>query len=206
MATDVIVVGPLAVNCCIISCPQTHQAAVVDPGDDAEKILRFLSSRTLKVSCILLTHGHFDHIGAAAELQRKTGAAIYAHREELPLIEAAADQAALFGLSAPAPFRVDVTVEEGDRISLGELEAAVLHTPGHSPGSVSYVMEKQVFVGDVLFSRSIGRTDLFGGDYELLLRSIREKLLVLPDETEVYSGHGPLTTIGREKKYNPFLP
>lgn len=205
MTIDAIVVGPIQVNCYLIACDDTRDAVVIDPGDDASRILQRITAQKLTLRRILLTHGHFDHFGAAAELKAATGAAICAHHADLSLIVDAPAHAALFGLPAPKPFEIDRFVAEGDEITWGRLCAQVLETPGHSPGSVSFLLDKEVFVGDVLFSRSIGRTDLFGGSYEQLLRSIRDKLLVLDDDVRVHSGHGPPTTIGRERKYNPFL-
>jgi hydroxyacylglutathione hydrolase len=201
---EAIVVGPIDVNCYIVAC-STGEAAIIDPGDDAEIILERIASKKLTVRHILLTHGHFDHIGAVAALQKATGALVHAHRDDLDLIQHAPAQAAFFGLPATEPFTVDSFVADGDEIVWGSLAATVLATPGHSPGSVCYLVDKNVFVGDTLFSRSIGRTDLFGGNYDQLLRSIKEILMTLPDDVTVYSGHGPKTTIGREKKYNPFI-
>ena len=205
MTIDAIVVGPIQVNCYIVACEDTREAVVIDPGDDASRILQRLTSQKLTLGHILLTHGHFDHFGAAADLKAATGATLYAHRADLDLIEDAPAHAALFGLPAPKPFTIDRFAAEGDEIVWGRLRAMVLETPGHSRGSVSFLVDKDVFVGDVLFSRSIGRTDLFGGSYEQLLQSIRDKLLVLEDDVRVHSGHGPPTTIGRERKFNPFV-
>jgi hydroxyacylglutathione hydrolase len=202
---DTIVVGSIDVNCYIIACAETGEAVVIDPGDDAEIILQRINSKKLTIRHILLTHGHFDHIGAVAALQRATGAQVHAHQDDLDLIRQDPAQAAYFALPSTEPFTVDSFVSDGDEIVWGALAAKVLATPGHSRGSVCYLIDRDVFVGDTLFSRSIGRTDLFGGDYDQLQESIREKLLTLPDETTVYSGHGPKTTIGREKKHNPFI-
>lgn len=205
MATQVIVVGPLQVNCFIVACEATHQALIIDPGDEPTKILHHLSKNRLTAGYILLTHGHFDHLGAAAELKRRTDASVLAHPGDQLLIEQAAMHAALFGLPPPEPVHVDQWLAHGQTIEWGQLKGLVLETPGHSPGSISLLVDNQVFVGDVLFSRSIGRTDLPGGSYETLIRSIKEVLMALPDEVVVHSGHGPSTTIGRERRFNPFI-
>jgi hydroxyacylglutathione hydrolase len=202
---DTIIVGHLEVNCYLTACTATGEAVVIDPGDDAEIILQRITLMKLAVCHILLTHGHFDHIGATAALQKATGAQVHAHRDDLDLIREASAHAAFFGLPATEPFTVDSFVADGDEIVWGTLTAKVLTTPGHSRGSVCYLVDRDVFVGDTLFSRGIGRTDLFGGNHQQLLSSIKEKLLTLPDDVNVYSGHGPKTTIGREKKYNPFV-
>ncbi|MDZ7315520.1 MAG: MBL fold metallo-hydrolase [candidate division KSB1 bacterium] len=205
MATQVIVVGPLQVNCFVVACEATHQALIIDPGDEPTKILHYLSQNRLTADYILLTHGHFDHLGAAAELARRTGASVLAHPADQVLIEQASMHAALFGLPPPEPVQVDQWLTHGQIIEWGQLKGRVMETPGHSPGSISLLVDNQVFVGDVLFSRSIGRTDLPGGSYETLIRSIKEVLMALPDEVVVHCGHGPSTTIGRERRFNPFI-
>lgn len=204
MTIDTIIVGPLEVNCYILACA-TGEAVVIDPGDDAEIILQRITSKKLTVRHILLTHGHFDHIGATAALKKATGAPVHVHRDDLGLIHEASAHAAFFGLPVSEPFTIDSFIADGDEIIWGSLTAKVLTTPGHSRGSVCYLTDRDVFVGDTLFSRGIGRTDLFGGSHQQLLQSIQEKLFTLPEDVNVYSGHGPKTTIGREKKYNPFI-
>ena len=197
--------GPLQVNCYVVACGVTRQAAVIDPGGDVAQILALLKQHDLQVVMVINTHGHFDHIGGNRQLLAATGADLLLHQADLQLLASSADHAAAFGLPAetsPAPQRL---LEGGERLQLGELLVDVLHTPGHTPGGICLLINDQVIVGDTLFAGSIGRTDLPGGDHQTLIESIREKLLVLPDETVAHPGHGPSTSIGREKLYNPFL-
>ncbi len=205
MNIESLVVGPIQVNCFIITCSSTNQSAIVDPGGDADRILNLCESKKINVTKILLTHGHFDHIGAVQSVQDATGADIFMHQADEFLIEAAPMQAAAFGLPAPNTFSVDTFLKEGDDIQIGKVNATVLETPGHSPSCVCFYFENDLFAGDTLFYGGIGRTDLPGGNYNQILNSIKTKLFVLPDELKVYSGHGPATTIGREKQYNPFV-
>lgn len=198
-------VGPLQVNCFLVGCEETKQAMLIDPGSDAELILQGIAQSGLTVKTIVNTHGHFDHIGANRQLVEKTGAELCMHAADVPLIDLALTQAALYGLEttqSPQPGRL---LDEGDQVKVGQLTFDVTHIPGHSPGSICLYAEEHVFVGDVLFAGSVGRTDLPGGDFDLLISGIRSKLLVLPDETMVHSGHGPDTSIGREKQINPFI-
>lgn len=197
--------GPLQVNCYVVACGVTRQAAVIDPGGDVAQILALVKQHDLQVVMVINTHGHFDHIGGNRQLLAATGADLLLHQADLQLLASSADHAAAFGLPAetsPAPQRL---LEGGERLQLGELLVDVLHTPGHTPGGICLLINDQVIVGDTLFAGSIGRTDLPGGDHQTLIESIREKLLVLPDETVAHPGHGPSTSIGREKLYNPFL-
>ena len=197
--------GPLEVNCYIVGCEQSGRAIVIDPGGDGERILALLQKHQLDCRWIINTHGHFDHIGGNRELQEATGAELMIHPADRPLLQQAGAHAAVFGLqvtSSPEPTR---ELNDGDQLLLGELSLTVIHTPGHSPGGICLHLGDWLFVGDALFAGSIGRTDLPGGDQPLLVRSIKEKLLCLNDETRVYPGHGPATTIGREKLHNPFL-
>lgn len=197
--------GPLQVNCYILGCETTRHAAVIDPGGDVEQILALLQQLNLKLQMVINTHGHFDHVGGNSELLEKTGVDLLLHRDDCELLRRAADHAAVYGLptvTSPTPQRVLLGEET---ITLGELQIKVLHTPGHTPGGVCLLVEDQVIVGDTLFAGSIGRTDLPGGDHQQLIDSIRAKLLPLPDATVAHPGHGPATTIGREKIYNPFL-
>ncbi|MDO3379306.1 MBL fold metallo-hydrolase [Geoalkalibacter halelectricus] len=205
MIIERIVVGPLQVNSYILACPQTRQAAVIDPGAEGERILAVLRKQDLNARMVINTHGHFDHIGANQLLVEQTGADLLIHRGDLALLDKAEQHAALYGLSAsasPAPSRL---LEGGEVLPLGSLEIKVLATPGHSPGGICLLADGHLFTGDALFAGSIGRTDLPGGDLDQLLSAIREHLLVLPDETLVHPGHGPDTSIGREKRSNPFL-
>jgi glyoxylase-like metal-dependent hydrolase (beta-lactamase superfamily II) len=200
-----LVVGPIQVNCFIITCPTTTASAIIDPGGDAERILNLCQSKKINLTKILLTHGHFDHIGAVHAVKAATGADIFMHKADEFLIEAAPMQAAAFGMPAPKTFSVDTFLQDGDDISIGDLKASVIETPGHSPGCVCFHFEHDLFAGDTLFYGGIGRTDLPGGNYNQILNSIKTKLFVLPDDLKVYCGHGPATTIGREKQYNPFV-
>jgi hydroxyacylglutathione hydrolase len=202
---DTIIVGPIEVNCFIITCSTTKHTAIVDPGDDADNILDNVQSKSLVVKYILLTHGHFDHIGAVSSLKKATGAEILLHKADEFLIQTAGLQARSFGLPAPESFKVDKFIADGDEVTFGELRCSVITTPGHSPGGVCYLFKNDVFVGDTLFCGSIGRTDLPAGNYNQLMQSIKDKLFTLPDDMKVYCGHGPSTTIGWEKGHNPFM-
>ncbi|MBS0012822.1 MAG: MBL fold metallo-hydrolase [Desulfobacterales bacterium] len=198
-------VGPIMANCYIIGCESTKSAAVIDPGDEADRILKELAKDGLTLKCIINTHGHFDHVGGNADLKKASGADIVIHPADEAMLADLVRTAAAFGLSAqnsPAP---DRTVQEGDTISFGEISLRVLDTPGHSPGGISLHTDNMVFVGDALFAGSIGRTDLPGGDFQTLISSIKTKLFPLGDDTTVYTGHGPATSIGQEKRANPFL-
>ena len=205
MNIETIIVGPLDVNCFIISCPKTKQSAIIDPGENADDILQSIKSKSLDVKYILLTHGHFDHIGAVADISAATHSDILLHADDQEQVDAAPAHAGFFGLPVPKSFSVDRYVNEEDTLEIGELTLTVLHTPGHSRGCVCYLGKDVIFAGDTLFYGGVGRTDLPGGNYQAIIQSIKEKLFALPDAMRVYSGHGPPTTIGREKKYNPFV-
>jgi glyoxylase-like metal-dependent hydrolase (beta-lactamase superfamily II) len=192
-------------NCYIIGCESTKSAAVIDPGEEADRILKELAKDSLTLKYIINTHGHFDHVGGNYDLKKASGADIVIHPADEAMLADLVRTAAAFGLSAqnsPAP---DRTVQEGDTISFGEISLRVLDTPGHSPGGISLHTDNMVFVGDTLFAGSIGRTDLPGGDFQTLISSIKTKLFPLGDDTKVYTGHGPATSIGQEKRANPFL-
>jgi hydroxyacylglutathione hydrolase len=200
-------IGPLQTNCYVAVCPETQAAAVIDPAWSGEALFEFTEREGYEVESILLTHAHFDHIAGAAALQRLSGARLLAHPDSGLLLQQAPLHAQAWGFRIePAP-PLDGELSDGQVIKVGMLRLQVLYTPGHAPGHVCFYESSAgaIFDGDVLFRGSIGRTDLPGGNYRLLLKSIREKLLGLPDETTVYSGHGPATTIGRERRSNPFL-
>lgn len=194
-------------NCYLVACEETGEAAVIDPGGEAERILKAVAERQLKVRYIINTHGHIDHVGANGRVKEATGAQILIHAADAPYLLDERRNLLLYlpearGSLAPA----DRTLEEGEVISLGTtVRLTVLHTPGHTPGGICLVGDGLIFTGDTLFAGSIGRTDLPGGSYAELLRSIREKLLVYPDETIIYPGHGPSSTLGAERATNPFL-
>ena len=194
-------VTPFIVNCYAVK--DGNEVLIIDPGDAPASLFKYIAGCTVRM--IVNTHCHCDHCGGNAPLLKKTGAELAIHREELPLLRAMELQAQMFGVEvepSPDPNRF---LNEGDRIEVGGASFRVVHAPGHSPGHIMLVGDGVVFCGDVLFQGSIGRTDLPGGNYEQLLASIRDKLLVLPDETVVYTGHGPSTTIGDERRTNPFL-
>lgn len=205
--------GPIQANCFILGCRDTKEAAVIDPGDDADKILMSLAQDKLTLKCIINTHGHFDHVGANKRLKEATGAPIMIHSLDAPMLSELSAAASAWGLStedSPAPDRM---LEDGDEIVFGNIKLKVIHTPGHTRGGISLYTEyadgngrvnKAVFVGDTLFAGSIGRTDFPGGNYEILISGIQQKLFVLDDSVNVYPGHMNNTTIGIEKKTNPF--
>jgi hydroxyacylglutathione hydrolase len=199
--------GPLQTNCYLLACEETLQAAVIDPSWDGRAIAATAQEQNWEISHILLTHCHFDHVGGLAQLKEEVAAPIYVHPEALPMLQQSPMEAAFFQLRLPHPPPPDELLHEGQVIEVGNLKLHVLFTPGHAPGHVSFHLPEHrvVFDGDVLFHQSIGRTDLTGGDYELLMKSIRQQLMVLPDETRVLSGHGAATTIGYERQWNPFL-
>jgi len=198
-------VGPIMANCFILGCEKTKEAAVIDPGGDPDEILMRLAKLGLKVKYLINTHGHFDHVGANKRMKTVTGAPILIHAGDAPMLMRLSKDALMFGLTAENSPEPDQHINDGDKIRFGEITLKVLHTPGHSPGGVALLTEGHVFVGDTLFSGSIGRTDLPGGDYSTLISSVRNKLFILDDNTVVHCGHGPDTTIGRERQYNPFF-
>lgn len=179
---------------------------MIDPGGDADELLASLQSRGLVVTAIVATHAHFDHIVAAEQLRRATGAPFYLHPLDKTLLDWMQESARLFlGLELGPPPDVDRDATEGERLVAGSVELEVLHTPGHSPGSISLVADGVVFSGDTLFQASVGRTDLPGGDHAALVAAVRGKLFPLGDELAVYPGHGPATTLGEERRFNPFV-
>lgn len=198
-------VGPIMANCFIVGCEKTKSAVVIDPGDEANKILLSLAESKLTVKYILNTHGHFDHVGGNKQMKEATGADILIHAGDAAMLEQLSVASMAFGLSVENSPPADRTIDEGDLITFGDITLNVLHTPGHSPGGVTFYTDGVAFVGDSLFAGSIGRTDFPGGDYNTLISSIKTKLFPLGDDVRVYTGHGPATTIGQEKRMNPFL-
>ena len=198
-------VGPIMANCFILGCESTKKAVVIDPGDDADRILMELSKSELDVKYLINTHGHFDHVGANKRMKEVTGATLAIHPEDEPMLKELSRSASMFGLSADNSPPADMLLNDGDKIRFGEITLTVIHTPGHSKGGICLYTKGHLFSGDTLFAGSIGRTDLSGGDYDTLISSIKEKLLAFDTDTIVYTGHGPETTIGNEKRMNPFL-
>lgn len=205
MIIEKLEVGPIMANCFILGCETTKEAAVIDPGDDADRILMALAKSELKVKYLINTHGHFDHVGANKRMKEVTGADILVHPDDEPMLVELSRSAAMFGLSAENSPPADRLLKDGDTIAFGEISLKVIHTPGHSMGGICLYTPGHLFAGDTLFAGSIGRTDLPGGDYDTLIASIKTKLLGLPEETVVYTGHGPETSIANEKRMNPFL-
>ena len=226
MIHEILPVGWLQCNCHILGDPETHEALVVDPGDEADRILEILARHGLHVRAIVSTHAHIDHVGGLSKMQQATGAPVLMHNDDLVLYQHLDEQAAFLGARAPDPAKVDQLLREGELVRWGTYAAQVMHTPGHTRGSLSLYLpasfspgaaqanlkqegpkqeSPKLFAGDTLFAGSIGRTDLWGGSLPQILRSIHQKLLALPDDTIVYPGHGPATTIGEERADNPFL-
>lgn len=198
-------VGPFQMNSYIVSNGKHPDCILIDPGDDIDLILEYIEKRSLNPLAILATHGHLDHIRYLSEIQKRLQIPFYMGAEDLPLLESLAGQGRMFNLPVAKAPKVDIFLKETQSLRIGDNEINLLHTPGHSPGSFSFLVEGHIFVGDVLFKDSIGRTDLYGGNYDILIRTIMDKIFSLPNETIVYPGHGPSTTVGREKEYNPFL-
>jgi hydroxyacylglutathione hydrolase len=203
MKLEMLTVGPFETNCYIVG-DDNLTGMVIDPGDDAPGILARIKAMKLNIKDIVLTHGHMDHAGALAVVQKATGAAVAAHPADLSQLKDGSF-AAIFGLNYPAPPDSDLTLADGQEIKAGNIKFTVLHTPGHTQGGICLLGEGVVFTGDTLFNSGIGRTDLPGGNYQQLLHSIRTKLLNLDDRIKVYPGHGLPTTIGQERRTNPFL-
>jgi len=204
MIIKALAVGPIMANCFILGCEQTKAAVVIDPGDEADRILMALAEEKLTVKHIINTHGHFDHVGANKPLKDATGADIMIHAADAHMLEQLSAAASSFGLACENSPPPDQMLNEGDQITFGNLSLKVLHTPGHTPGGISLHNDGCVFVGDTLFAGSIGRTDFPGGDYDTLISSIQNKLFPLGDDVRVFTGHGPETSIGTERQYNPF--
>ncbi len=207
MILETFPVGPLACNCTILGDEEAHEAIVIDPGDEVGRIHRRLAEQGLKLKQILVTHGHIDHVGGALKLKRLTGAPIFLNENDLPLLKMMAMQAAWVGMATPETAAPDESLAEGLSVGLDRYPAQVMHTPGHTQGSIClhFVPLKLLVAGDTLFAGSIGRTDLPGGDFGQIMDSLHTRLLALPDDTKVLPGHGAATTIGMERKDNPFL-
>lgn len=203
MIVEIIAVGPLQANCVILADDSSMKAVVIDPGDEPERISGIIRDRGFSVGMIVCTHGHFDHIGAAGDIRKETGARIALHRDELEIYRGSKDMAAFWGYELEPPPEPDILLSEGDTILAGNLNLSVLHTPGHSPGGICLYGGNIVITGDTLFKGSVGRSDFYGGDMEKLKQSFR-RLMALPEETGVLPGHGPSTTIGCEKRDNMF--
>ena len=200
-------VGPLHCNCTILGDEVTHEAIVIDPGENIPEILSRLQKHGLTLRQIIVTHAHIDHVGGAALLKKLTGAPVLLNQRDLGLLNAMEMQAGWLGVATPEVAPPDASADDGLAIGLASLPGEVIHTPGHTPGSICLLFPNQhlLLAGDTLFAGSIGRTDLPGGDGRQILRSLRDRLLVLPDPTRVLPGHGPETTIGEERQSNPFL-
>jgi hydroxyacylglutathione hydrolase len=191
-----------------LGCEKTHEALVIDPGDEIHLILPLLRKHRLNVRYILSTHAHIDHVGDLEKLKTQTGAETLLHEKDLALYQNLSVQASWLGVAVPSMTEIDNFVHEGDAVRFGEHAGEILYTPGHTPGSLCLHLPAPnglLFAGDTLFQRGIGRTDLWGGSYEDIIRSIHRKLLILDEKTIVYPGHGPATTIGEERQHNPFL-
>jgi glyoxylase-like metal-dependent hydrolase (beta-lactamase superfamily II) len=207
MIHEILPVGMLQCNCSIFGDEQTREAIVVDPGDNIANIQAILERHKLRVKAIVITHAHIDHIGGAEKLKAATGAPVYMNANDQPLYDSLDEQAQWLGMEPPSKTSIDVDAREGETLDLGESQFQILDTPGHTQGSISIWIPQhnKLIAGDTLFRDSIGRTDLPGGDGRKILRSIHSKLLTLPETATVVPGHGPNTTIGREKERNPFL-
>ncbi len=207
MIHEILAVGPLQCNCSIIGDEASREAIVLDPGDDVEDVMELLRRHKLLVKQIVITHAHIDHVGGAMKLKRLTGAPILINQNDYALLKMLDVQAGWVGMRPPGQVTIDHPLDDGDTIRAGTLTGSVLHTPGHTEGSVClyFPTEKMLFAGDTLFAGSIGRTDLPGGSYNKIMASLHGPVLSLPDETIVVPGHGSLTTIGDERETNPFL-
>ena len=208
LRATVVPVTPFAQNCSVVWCERTLAGAVIDPGGDLDQVLAAARENGVRLEKILLTHAHIDHAGGTAELARRLGLPIIGpHRGDQFWIDGLPEQARMFGLPGCDKFAPDQWLDEGDRVQLGDVEFLVRHCPGHTPGHVIFhsAPDHVAFVGDVLFAGSIGRTDFPGGDYDTLIRAIREKLFTLGDDVQFVPGHGPMSTFGEERRSNPFV-
>lgn len=200
-------VGPIQANCYIVGDENSGKGVVIDPGDEVDRILSRIKEHSLHVELILNTHGHFDHVGGNKKLKEATGAKIAIHPDDAHYLDKLSQSAAVWGMSAEDSPPPDLLLSDGQILEVGGLKFKVLHTPGHSPGSVSFLIDDAqiVFTGDLIFAGSIGRTDFPGGDYNALIQSVRKKIFPIGDDYRILSGHGPATTVGHEKQYNPFF-
>jgi hydroxyacylglutathione hydrolase len=207
MIHEIFPVGPLQCNCSVIGDETTHEAMVIDPGDDINDVLAVVRKHGLQVKQIVITHAHIDHVGGAMKLRAATGAPILLNQNDYSLLKMLDVQAAWIGMRSPGTVEIDRSITTGETVTAGSLTADILHTPGHTEGSIClyFPAQKKLIAGDTLFAGSIGRTDLPGGSMQKILRSLHDTLLALPDETVVVPGHGELTTIGDERETNPFL-
>ena len=207
MIHEILPVGPLQCNCSIVGDENSREAIVIDPGDDIEAIMEIVARHGLQVKQIVVTHAHIDHIGGAVKLKQLTGAPILLNQNDSTLLRMMDTQAQWLGMRPPGKVAIDQSITSGDSVKVGAIEGKVLHTPGHTEGSIClyFEPEKRLVAGDTLFAGSIGRTDLPGGSFDKIIRSLHESVLALPDETVVVPGHGELTTIGEERESNPFL-
>jgi hydroxyacylglutathione hydrolase len=207
MILEMLTVGPFQENCYVIGDQESGVGAIVDPGDEAARIVLAVEQTNLEIAQILVTHAHIDHVGAVAALAEEYACPVLMHAEAEPMLKQLPTQAIMMGLRFGKLPTVDRHIEDEEVLEVGSLRLESRYTPGHAPGHLAFYVENEglVLAGDALFAGSVGRTDLFGGNAELLMRSINERLLTLPDETRVYPGHGPGTTIGDERAYNPFL-
>jgi glyoxylase-like metal-dependent hydrolase (beta-lactamase superfamily II) len=207
MLFESIPVGPLQCNCSLIADEQSHEAIVIDPGDDIADIIALVQRHGVVVKQIIVTHAHIDHVGGAMKLKKLTGAPVLLNENDAALLRMLPIQAAWVGMAPPDNINIDEPLRDAATLRVGALTGAIIHTPGHTQGSVCLYMEaeKLLIAGDTLFAGSIGRTDLPGGNFDQIMRSLHDRVLALPDETKVIPGHGPETTIGAERETNPFL-
>ena len=207
MIHEILAVGPLQCNCSIIGDEATREAMVIDPGDDIDDVLALIRKHNLQVKQIVVTHAHIDHVGGAMKLKAATGAPILLNQNDSALLKMLDVQATWIGVADPGKVEIDRSITTGETVSAGSHTAQILHTPGHTEGSIClyFAPEKKLIAGDTLFAGSIGRTDLPGGSMQKIMRSLHDTVLALPDETVVIPGHGELTTIGAERQTNPFL-
>jgi glyoxylase-like metal-dependent hydrolase (beta-lactamase superfamily II) len=205
LAFRAFVVGPFETNAYLVRCTRTGEAAVMDVGFEPQRVLRAIHDDNLRVRHLLLTHAHYDHVAAMRDIQRELGVACWLHPEDRPLLEALERQGEPFGLPPAEPPEDLLWLDDGQQLPLGAEVLSVIHTPGHSPGSVTFRWGSILWVGDLLFARSVGRTDLPGGSFEALSHSVRSRLFPLGDDLRVLPGHGPETTLGAERRGNPFV-